>query len=177
MDNEKRQMNEATFRQSGEEETAPELMKVRNLLICLPRMDCPAGFEFRLQRRLNGAVDGIRPVRERWGWGMGWAGLGLGFAAALMIAVVAFDFSFKAPQITGTGPAITATVHPQNATTSTPEPNIADTPPQPQVNQQSVALPESDRQLAAAKKDSNTAKNPPTNLPENLYHMVGGNNP
>jgi len=170
-------MNEATFMRSGEEKNAPELMRVRNLLMCLPRVECPAGFEFRLQRRLNGQEDGVRPARERWGWGMGWAGLGLGFAAALLVAVAAFDFSFKSPQVTGAGPVITVNVQPQNAATKTAEPNLAETPVQAPADQQTVAVPESERQLAAAKKDSNAAKNPPSNLPENLYHMVGGNNP
>ena len=176
MDNEMRQMNEVISSHSGEEETAPELQRVRNLLICLPRVSCPAGFEFRLQRRLDGAENGNRPTRERMGWGMGWAGLGLGFAAALLVAVVAFDFSFTSPQIAGAGPAVTSTTQPHN-TSQPAEPNLAGSSVQGPAFQQSTTTSEAESQMAAAKRDSNTSKNPPSNLPENLYHMVGGNNP
>lgn len=170
-------MNKVTYQQEGEEKTSPELMKVRNLLIYLPRVNCPAGFEYRLQRRLNELGHNVRPTRERFGWGMGWAGLGLGFTAALVIAVVAFDFSFTSPHVVGAGPVATSTVELQNSPTQASAPNIAKEPVYSQTDQQPVSNIESDQQMLAAKKDSNTAKNPPTNLPDNLYHMVGGNSP
>lgn len=170
MDNEVRQTNDTAFSLLGEEGVSAETTKVRNLLLSLPRACCPAGFEFRLQRRLDVLENGVRPVRERHGWGLGWAGLGLGFAAALLVAVVVFDLRFSPTDIR----MPTAPVASSNApTTGAP---MVSSPQQVSPDAGATAAREQLPQMAAA-KDTNASKNPPATLPENLFHTVGGNSP
>lgn len=182
MDNEVKVTKAMASSRMSDENMTPENARVRNLLIGLPRVNCPVGFEFRLQRRIEALESGIRPVRsERFGWGFGWAGLGLGLATAFVVAVVAFDFSFTPGKIMITGAPVVATSQPITTSPAAADQNAADpnsiiTPEQenPEIDASAVAEP---TQQMAAVNDSNAAKNPPTELPENLYHMVGGNNP
>jgi hypothetical protein len=177
VDNEVRQTNETAFGRPNDEGMSPEALRVRNLLLGLPRTCCPADFEFRLQRRLDELESGVRPVRERHGWGLGWAGLGLGVATALLIAVVMFDFSFSSRDIRVPGaPVTSATNAPNSVTPPAADPLTASSPQQVSPDAGATSVHDQSPAMAAA-KDSNTSKNPPTALPEDLYHMVGGNSP
>jgi hypothetical protein len=175
VDNEVRQTNDMAFSRLSENTASPEISRVRNLLLGLPRIGCPAGFEFRLQRRLDELERGVRPVRERFGWGLGWAGLGLGLATALLVAVVGFDFSFSPKTIRLPGaPVTSATNAPKTVSQPAANPLLVSSPQAVSPDANAVGVHEEPAQMAAA-KDSNASKNPPTTLPENLYHMVGGN--
>jgi hypothetical protein len=177
VDNDLRQTNDMAFNRLSQAGSSPEISRVRNLLLGLPRMCCPADFEFRLQRRLDEMERGVRPVRERYGWGLGWAGLGLGFAAALLIAVVMFDFSFSSRDLRAPGAPITsATNAPRTMTQPVADPLATSSPQQVSTGAEAATVPDQSPTMAAA-KDSNASKNPPTALPEDLYHMVGGNSP
>ena len=177
MDNEVRQTNEMAFGRPNDEGMSREASRVRNLLLGLPRMGCPADFEFRLQRRLDELESGVRPVRERHGWGVGWAGLGLGVATALLVAVVLFDFSFSSRDIRVPGAPVTgATNAPKTVSQPAADPLAVSSPQQVSPDANAAAVHEQSPAMAAA-KDSNTSKTPPTALPEDLYHMVGGNSP
>ncbi|MCX6601928.1 MAG: hypothetical protein NT025_10280 [bacterium] len=172
-----RQTNHMAFNRLCDESASPETMRVRNLLLGLPRTCCPADFEFRLQRRLDELESGVRPVRERHGWGVGWAGLGLGVATALLVAVVLFDFSFSSRDIRVPGaPVTSATNAPKTVSQPAADPLVVSSPQAVSPDANAAAVHEQSPAMAAA-KDSNTSKNPPTALPENLFHMVGGNSP
>lgn len=151
----------------GEAGVPDELLAVRRMLLRLPRVQCPVGFEYRLQRRLDGkGVSGDRrPVR---GWMSGWTGAGLGFAAALVIAVFAFDFNV-------TGPGTQGTLTDKTAGSATPQlaaPDIHKEQPVIVVEQPVQQLA-SDKAAATPEKDSARVKHP-TSLPDDLYHVVGG---
>lgn len=182
MHNEEKVTKAMTSSRMSDENRTPENARVRNLLIGLPRVNCPVGFEFRLQRRIEAFESGIRPARrERYGWGFGWAGLGLGLATAFVVAVVAFDFSFTPGKIMITGAPVAATSKTMTTSPAASDQNAADPnsvikPEQGNPEVDASAVTEPTHQMAAV-KDSNAAKNPPKELPENLYHMVGGNNP
>jgi hypothetical protein len=89
-------MNESNWslaEMHGEEGTTAELLRVRASLRALPRVACPTGFDFRLQKRIE---NGYEKAHERWfsrGWVLGWSGATLGVATALVIAIIAFDFN------------------------------------------------------------------------------------
>jgi len=71
----KRLHDGAAYSSHGEDETDAHLLRVRELLSSLPKESCPAGFEFRLNRRLQGAapVSGVAKV----GCPVGSGGIGL----------------------------------------------------------------------------------------------------
>ncbi|RPH93030.1 hypothetical protein EHM69_11395 [candidate division KSB1 bacterium] len=156
----------------GEQGVSPQLLNVRTALLNLPKTECSVGFEFRLQRRIQEMESGVRVGTSRPAWGLGWAGVGLGFAAAFVVAVVAFDFSFSsgrsqivsAPIVSGPS----RYVPPNVASQTISAPSVADT---------LADVVKEEAPKMAAVKDSQATKNPPANLPENLFHMVGGNNP
>jgi len=177
VDNEVRQTSDMAFSPPSPEGMSPEISRVRNVLFGLPRMGCPVGFEFRLQRRLDELENGVRPLRERHGWGLGWAGLGLGLATALLVAVVMFDFSFSPKAIRMPGaPVARATNESQRVTPGAADPLLVSSPQQVLPDAEATTVHERSSQMAAA-EDSNAAKIPPTTLPENLFHTVGGNSP
>ena len=83
----------------GEDGVPAELLKVRSALRSLPHVACPVGFEFRLQKRLEGNLEQPKNIGFSRGWMLGWSGAALGVATAMVIAVVAFDFNSKSPVI------------------------------------------------------------------------------
>jgi hypothetical protein len=176
VDNEVRQTNDEAFSRLNEEGTSSEISKVRKLLLGLPRQCCPEGFEFRLQHRLRELENGPRPLRERYNWGLGLAGLGLGLATALLVAVVAFDFSFSPTSVSIPAAPVTSATNTPPAVTTPPATNqlMASSPQQVSREAEIVPVQEQPTQMAAA-KDSNASQKPPATLPEDLYHMVGGN--
>lgn len=80
----------AAYSRGGDGETEAEYLKVRELLSSLPKETCPAGFEYRLNRRLQGGSS--RRTESVRGWTSGWLGVGLGFAVATVIALFTLNF-------------------------------------------------------------------------------------
>jgi hypothetical protein len=165
----------------GEEGVSPELLRVRSLLLSLPKVGCRPGFEFRLQKSIGGVAGGTeRSYSSSRNWMLGWAGVGLGVATALVVAVVAFDFHFQnggriavggAPVVSGSASHFSV---PQGVVgTPVSAENTAQVQekcPDPQSEQ--LAQKEPDK--LAAKKDTTPAR-APSPLPENLYHQASGN--
>ncbi|MDD5088688.1 MAG: hypothetical protein PHI18_07820 [bacterium] len=158
---------------AGEEGVPQELLTVRTLLQGLPRLCCPASFEYEFQRRLRGIAGGGRTHRKARNWVLGWTGAGLGFAAALAVAVFVFRVGIGSSPTPGmiAGDASKATETP---VMSSPNSSPIEVPPAG-----SEAVPQ---QLASeetpvaghASRDSQAVISP-TPLPKDLYHMVGGN--
>jgi hypothetical protein len=155
---------------------APGLLSVRSLLMTLPKAGCPIGFEMRLQRRLAGSQGKTARAESGRSWGLGWAGVGLGFAAAILIGVVTYNANLRSTSVVSAPVAVTAKPvesNPQTGPnvrtdgTETGPTNNLTTEPQQQLAQKST-------DKAAIQKDSSKSKTP-TELPENLYHVVGGN--
>ena len=118
---------------NGEDETEAGLLKVRALLSSLPKESCPAGFEYRLNRRLQGLDE--RPRAAAKSWISGWMGVGLGFAAATVIALFAFDLNLSsdsASKIIAQSDQKTAPVKPEvkdeNVATQQPTVPVATSP-------------------------------------------------
>ena len=89
---ENRDGEESRYLRIGEEnETDIGMLRVRAALLSLPKANCPAGFESRLQRRLR--VQDVKTQTTTRGWASGWLGVGLGFACAAVIALFVFDFN------------------------------------------------------------------------------------
>ena len=80
---------------TGDEDVDVSLMRVRNALLVLPKMSCPVGFEYRLNRRLQGIDGSVRSNGRN--WVSGWLGVGMGFAAAAVIAFLVLDFDVPTP--------------------------------------------------------------------------------
>jgi hypothetical protein len=159
---------------TGEDGVSRELLEVRSALLRLPRTACPVGFEFRLQRRLEGVTLDKPSTSGLRGWTLAWAGVGLGVAASVLVAVVAFDFQFKLP-VPGTAAVATApaavtpgTITPPAQVASDPVPTPAQT-----TDMKADQMAASHQQRNEAVKDSSTPRNP-TALPENLYQQVNG---
>jgi hypothetical protein len=155
----------------GDEGVPGELLAVRALLLSVPHVACPDGFEARLQRRLAGQRAGSQVGSSNRNWSLGWAGVGLGFAAALVIAVVMFDFKFQVP---GQSP-IAGT--PQQVSTPTAAVPQA-TPPASGVTPQGGTDPAAQQANAQptqthARKDS-TPTGTGVTPPEELFHIVNG---
>lgn len=75
------------------EDCSPQHLMIRNALLNVPKRSCSAGFEFRLQKKLESGESALqRPVRAS-NWSLGWLGAGVGFAAAFAVAVFIFDFN------------------------------------------------------------------------------------
>jgi len=89
--------NDPSWREpAGEEGVSREMLEIRAALLRLPKATCPVGFEYRLQRRIEG-TSSARPVTTGLrGWSLAWAGVGLGLAASVVVATIAFDFHFNA---------------------------------------------------------------------------------
>jgi hypothetical protein len=155
-----------------EEGVPADLLMVRSVLQTMPKVSCPVGFEFRLQKR----IDALSAEPSRAGgrsWVLGWAGAGLGFATALIIAVVAFDFGFNGIATVGSQGVIA------NSQNTVSQPNVATNPqsvPTTVSQTQDVAPQLAQQKTTAADKDTNLTKTPGDgqNYPA---HLVGGNNP
>lgn len=169
MDDMARQMPEPLLGGSpGEDGIGMDLLRVRSVLRTLPRLCCPAGFEFRLQRRL--ADPGSARSRSERGWALGWAGLGLGLATAFVIAVVAFDFSFRDARDLQMAAGPTSDLPAQVVSGQGGTAGESPLNPAPQASDR-VAQGESQQK---AVEDSVPEKTPSA-LPDYPYHMVGGN--
>ncbi len=97
MENPVRKAAEVSSGRNDDDGMPADLLMIRSVLQSMPKMSCPVGFEFRLQRRIEGLS--VTPQRAAGGksWVLGWTGAGLGFAAASVIAVVMFNFGFGVP--------------------------------------------------------------------------------
>lgn len=165
----------------GEEGVPPELLRVRSLLLSLPKACCKPGFEIRLQRKIAGDNSGTeRSYGFGRNWAMGWAGVGLGVATAMVVAVVAFDFHFQnggrlavggAPVVSG---AVSHFSVPQGVTGTPVSTSTTFETPEKCPDPQSEQLAQKEPPKASAKRDT-TLTRTPSALPENLYHTVGSN--
>jgi hypothetical protein len=79
--------------QIGHDETDmnPTYRMIRTLLVGLPKVQAPVGFEFRLQRR----IERVRSPRSRLGWdswilSWRWFSVGLGVATAVVVGLIFF---------------------------------------------------------------------------------------
>jgi hypothetical protein len=175
VENEDRRTSDAAHWQvKGEEGVPQDMLMVRAMLQSLPKANCPDGFETKLQRRLAGEFAEPKARLAQRNWSLGWAGVGLGFATALVIAVVAFDVNFKAPanSVTAGGLAIPAPVATSGSVpqpSQTPVHEVSAPVEQTGVQQLAQEQPKS----GGAVKD--TTPRSPTALPEDLFHVVGGN--
>ncbi|MFZ5434033.1 MAG: hypothetical protein ACOZB3_09700 [Calditrichota bacterium] len=153
---------------AGEEGISRDLLMVRAALQALPKVPCPTGFEFRLQRRIEGHTGRERSSSRIWTWN--WAGAGLGFAAAFVIAVFVFNLNTvtptQAPIAAGEQTSPTATMKAAGENPAQPVEVESVTPNQQLADEQTTTT--------SVAKDSQAVKQP-TLLPENLYHTVGGN--
>lgn len=158
---------------SAEEGISPEHLLVRYSLKNLPRVNCPVGFEFRLQRKIEGKqfVENKSSVKH---WTTAWGGLALGAAAAFMFAVFAFDVNFSGSPATQITPVQTASTIPLKAhqiPVSAPQENSSITGSPERLMASDVNEKDA---LTSAVKDSNKTEHRGT-LPEGLYQVVGGN--
>lgn len=172
MENGSRQMNSFSGPVPlGEEGVPPELMSVRTLLQGLPKLCCPASFEYSFQRRLRSTVSGRREGRTTRGWMLGWTGAGLGFAAAFAVAVFVFRVGVgttpDAGMIAGgaTDASGTSVVSAPTQMAGEAMPSGSEAVPQ--------QLASEDKSPASAARDSHAVTDP-TPLPRDLYHMVSG---
>lgn len=175
MENPVRKAAEVSSARMDEEGMPADLQRVRSVLQSMPKLNCPVGFEFRLQRRIEGLSAAPSRTASGRSWTLGWAGAGLGFATALVIAMLVFDFGFNVPN--ASTQAITSAT-PQTTAPAT-QPDLAKAPQVPPTNAQPLESVNGDlaqEKPAQASKDSNAAKTP-TEFPESLYHTVSGNNP
>jgi hypothetical protein len=157
----------------GEQGTSPDLLAIRSLLRSLPTLECAPGFEYRLQRKLEAGVAGVRSEGTARNWALGWGGVGLGFATALAIAFFAFDLNVKEPNqpggiaggVTSGGPAI-------------PVPTQTVSEPSHELQASAPANLQDDKKLASVKKDS-TVKPPVSkvDVDQGLIHVTGGGAP
>lgn len=150
--------------QDGEAGASPEHMRIRKALLSLPRLNCPVGFEFRLQRRLSGASS-KQTVRSGWNWALGWTGTGLGVATVMLLAVFVFDFHLtKGIPGTVTGTSL-------QASESTGQP--VESTDRMYLNGSETLASSSESEQELNKQDSVSAPRK-GELPEGHYHMVGG---
>jgi hypothetical protein len=77
----------------GEEEENASLLRVRAALLSLPKASCPAGFEYRLNRRLY--ENNYEPGSAGRSVASNWLGAGLGLAFAVVIALFVLDFDMS----------------------------------------------------------------------------------
>ena len=156
---EKRLVETVAYSSNAEAEADVNLLKVRELLSSLPKESCPAGFEYRLNRRLQGINDRTRPSKS---WISGWVGAGLGFAAAAIVALFLFDFGMSSDPATNQLTKTDVNVAPVKQ--ETVDPNIA----------QQGSTPEEPK-LATSTNDSVQRKEDPTYVsPDHLQQVSGG---
>ncbi len=149
----------AAYSRKGEDETDAQLLRVRELLSSLPKDSCPAGFEYRLTRRLQGGSD-QSPVAAK-GWMSGWLGVGLGFGVAAVIALFMLDFKGVQSNAVGSAPTAEQVVPAStdlNAGTST------------------VAPVEQEKLLAGTADSVERNENPTYVSPDRLQQVSGGGN-
>ncbi len=140
----------------GEDETDAHLLRVRELLSSLPKESCPAGFEFRLNRRLQGG-SAQSPVVTK-GWMSGWFGVGLGFTVAAVIALFTLNFSDTRDNLVSSPPTAEKVV--PASTDLNVETNAA-------------APVEQDKLVAGTSDSVNRSENPTYVSPDRLQQVSG----
>jgi hypothetical protein len=151
----------------GEEGISPDLLAVRSALRGLPKLECSTGFDYRLQRKLNGEEPGVRRAGSPRSWTLGWAGAGLGFATAMAIAFFAFDLGGH-----GVVPTVAPIAGAASGGPAMPAPMTVSSVP---ANDQQAGIPRltaEEKPVAVAKKDTL----PPANkadIRQDLIHTTG----
>lgn len=149
-------------------DTSPDHVVVRAVLQSLPKLEAPAGFEFRLQRRLEGADP--RPSRSAIRtWSLGWAGAGLGVATAFIIGIFVFNIHLSG------GPGGVAVPMAGNSQVKTSTPVVAppvETASDPAQVQGPTPLVADNQQKSVA-KDSGRVQAPTGQVPEEIFHTTG----
>ena len=161
----KRLHERVVYTSTGEEDTEASLLKVRELLSSVPKESCPAGFEHRLNRRLQGLDE--RPRATIRSWTAGWVGVGMGVVAAAVIALFVFDFEASPDLNQGTIAKTTIEVVPTNPATQNNDAAVVQTEPaaeSPSVQDQGQMT-----DLDSAKREID-----PTYVPPDRLQQVSG---
>lgn len=167
MENQGKLMPESVIGWSeGEEGVSTDLLAVRSLLRSLPTSKCAPGFEYRLQRKLEGPEAGVRSAGSARNWTLGWVGAGLGLATAVAIGFFVFDLNVKSPSDAGFSSLPVAGV-------SSGGPAVPNGPAPQTVSAQ--RLVSQDKQLAAADKDTTKPAASKPDLDPQLFHVTGSN--
>lgn len=161
---ENRDREKSLYLSKGDEEIDAAMIRVRHALLSLPKVSCPAGFEYRLNRRLQGTAD-AQPRAVGRSWVSGWLGVGLGFACAAAVALFMLGLN-DTSQTTAPMAGKTQQVAPRQ----TREPVMEQVTQTKVPGSQTVSPPEN----AMAASDSVPLKSDPTHISSDRLHQVSG---
>lgn len=163
---ENRDRDRSLYSSVGEEDVDEGKRRLRIALLSLPKVPCPAGFEYRLNRRLQGRSESSRSTGRS--WVAGWLGVGLGFGCAVAVALFMFGSSVTNQSATPVADKGIQVV-----------PGRTTEPPTEQVTQTDMAgQPEaSPSESQMTKSDSVPVKADPTHIsPDRLQQASGEEN-
>jgi len=160
---EKRDRERSLYSYNGDQEIEARMVKVRHALLSLPKVSCPAGFESRLNRRLEG-MD-VHPRASARSWVSGWLGVSLGFAGAAAVLLLTLDMNGP-----GQTAAPVAGKTQQVAPLQTMEPVMEPVTQANAPGEQGVSQSEN----PIASTDSVPLKADPTHISSDRLHQVSG---
>ena len=162
-----------TERRAGGADTDSRYLAIRASLLTLPKVQAPAGFEFRLQRRINRlGYRHTEKVWESWIFTRRWLSVGLGAATAVIVGLLFFQP--QQPEL----PSSAFTQEIQPATPSVPNPfPVAMSTDEFEGERSFTGSPEREIEgdLLAEDKQKEETRDRSFNPPSGHFQAVGGN--